>query len=320
MAVSGRPSTTSSCTSGAGWGCGEVSVLLSCLPACLPKMDGGSLMEQGDSQFDFDSSKDGGEAGFGSGWEDDLETMLLKGMKKKAQRRIAMMAGMGLLGLGVGLAVGLLGRSPGSGSSTVIQGPPGGGGCTGDDCKGCAPMHGRDAYRGWTLACSGGQNVDCDGCYGGDVPSSQRDACPHSCICIVTCDHRRGWDVNQLVVGDDALYAVQCNDGTWDGEDYCPPGSTSCRDSEGQALPEDRNALCLNHDDCATNPCGIGGRCFDAVQNYTCACHEGFSGRNCEIDEDECTAADNPCNLQVRTAHSLGRIARTLRAVALTRK
>ena len=51
------------------------------------------LMKQGDEQFDFDSGGGGGAgaggagaAGFGTGWEDDLEMMLLKGMKKKAQR------------------------------------------------------------------------------------------------------------------------------------------------------------------------------------------------------------------------------------------
>jgi hypothetical protein len=53
------------------------------------------LMKQGDEQFDFDSGGGGGAgagaggagaAGFGAGWEDDLEMMLLKGMKKKAQR------------------------------------------------------------------------------------------------------------------------------------------------------------------------------------------------------------------------------------------
>ena len=51
------------------------------------------LMKQGDEQFDFDSGGGGagtgaggaGAAGFGAGWEDDLEMMLLKGMKKKAQ-------------------------------------------------------------------------------------------------------------------------------------------------------------------------------------------------------------------------------------------
>ena len=46
----------------------------------------GSLLDQAESQFDFDGAKaDGGEAGFGSGWEDDLESMLLKGMKKKVR-------------------------------------------------------------------------------------------------------------------------------------------------------------------------------------------------------------------------------------------
>ena len=51
-----------------------------------------SLMKQGGEQFDFDSPSaapgagGGAGAGFGTGWEDDLEMMLLKGMKKKAQR------------------------------------------------------------------------------------------------------------------------------------------------------------------------------------------------------------------------------------------
>ena len=44
-----------------------------------------------EKQFDFDSAAPGAAngaagAGFGTGWEDDLEMMLLKGMKKKAQR------------------------------------------------------------------------------------------------------------------------------------------------------------------------------------------------------------------------------------------
>ena len=53
-------------------------------------MDDGSLLDQGNDQFDFDGATKGadGEAGFGAGWEDDLETMLLKGMKKKAQRSV----------------------------------------------------------------------------------------------------------------------------------------------------------------------------------------------------------------------------------------
>jgi hypothetical protein len=269
---------------------------------------GDTLMEQGDSQFDFDGVGKGGEsneAGFGAGWEDDLESMLLKGMKKKAQRRIAMMGAMGVLGVLVGAMWGwgaaVATTSP---NAPASQSGGGGGGCVGTACKGCAPMHGNHHYEGWTLACSGSQNIDCDGCYGGEVPSSQRDSCPHGCICTVTCDHTRGWDVNDMVVGEDSLYAVHCNDAAWQGEEGCSPGSPSCKDSDGHAT-----SLCLDHDDCLSHPCQNGGICSDALQNYTCACHPGFSGQNCAVDEDECTNGyvdpithqpirANPCNLQ----------------------
>ena len=64
------------------------------------------LMDQGDGQFDFDGASNGASGaegqGFGAGWEDDLETMLLKGMKKKAQRRIAIMGGMMVIGVLIG--------------------------------------------------------------------------------------------------------------------------------------------------------------------------------------------------------------------------
>jgi hypothetical protein len=270
----------------------------------------------GDDQFDFDGASkeaDGGEAGFGAGWEDDLETMLLKGMKKKAQRRIAMMAGMGVVGVLIGGLWGyVVAAATQSDSPVVVHGE-----CTGTECKGCRPMHGGHHYAGWTLACSGGQNVDCDGCYGGEVPNTQRDQCPHSCICTVRCDHTLGWDINDLVVGEDTLYAVHCQDGGWQGEEQCSPGSSSCKDTHGHALPAHRATLCLDHDDCASNPCRNGADCNDALQNYTCACHPGFSGQHCEVDQDECTngyvdettnpptnVRANPCNLQVSARHS----------------
>ena len=228
-----------------------------------------------------------------------------------------MMAAMGAVGITIGGLWGyFMGVASGGGSDSgpvvLTDGPH----TCGTDCKGCHamdPRHGgkQGPYAGWSVTCSGTQNVDCDGCYGGPVPAAQTDPCPHGCICMVTCDHRRGYDTNQLVVGNDTLYAVHCNDGHWDGEDFCPPGASSCKDAYGHNLPADKPKLCIDHDDCASNPCGVGGRCHDDVQNYTCACHPGFSGRNCEIDEDECqngaadgTVPPNPCSLQVR-AHSL---------------
>lgn len=246
-------------------------------------MDEGSLMDQADSQFDFDGAGSGntGDAGFGSGWEDDLESMLLKGMKKKAQRRIAIMVGVGTLGILLGALWGYgfaSATQPDNAPVVVDGGANAWTACT--DCEDCTPMHGHD-YTGWALACSG---IKCAGCFGGDG------GCPHGCICTVTCDHYSGWDTNELVVGEDNLYLVTCDDGEWVGEEQCSPGSGSCKDSHGN-----ETALCLNHDDCSPNPCQNGGICSDALHNHTCSCHPGFSGMDCEIDEDECNS--NPCGI-----------------------
>lgn len=256
----------------------------------------------GDGQYDFESGEKAGEngAGFGAGWEDDLETMLLKGMKKKAQRRIALMGAIGAAGIMVGALWGWGVAVSTQDAAPAIQ-AGGGGGCVGSACKGCAAMHGGHHYEGWTVTCSGSANVDCDGCYGGQTPIGQRDRCPHGCICTVGCDHSRGWDVNDKVVGGDTLYAVHCNDAAWQGEETCSPGAATCHDSDGAAT-----TLCLDHDDCLSNPCQNGGGCHDALQNFTCTCHPGFTGTHCEVDVDECTNgyADgqlliqpNPCQL-----------------------
>ena len=35
-------------------------------------------------------------------------------------------------------------------------------------------------------------------------------------------------------------------------------------------------------DDCASNHCGIGGNCTDAVNEYNCICFPGYTGTDCE--------------------------------------
>jgi hypothetical protein len=41
--------------------------------------------------------------------------------------------------------------------------------------------------------------------------------------------------------------------------------------------------LLTDIDECAPNPCGSGGTCFDAINGYNCVCAPGYSGVNCEI-------------------------------------
>ena len=38
-------------------------------------------------------------------------------------------------------------------------------------------------------------------------------------------------------------------------------------------------------DDCADQPCQNGGNCIDAVDDYTCNCAAGYTGKNCSVGE-----------------------------------
>ncbi|XP_060561687.1 fibropellin-1-like [Ruditapes philippinarum] len=41
------------------------------------------------------------------------------------------------------------------------------------------------------------------------------------------------------------------------------------------------------------NPCQNGGYCTDETNGYSCVCVDGYGGKNCEIDIDECSS--DPC-------------------------
>ena len=45
--------------------------------------------------------------------------------------------------------------------------------------------------------------------------------------------------------------------------------------------------------DCSGDTCLHGGQCEDLVLDFLCHCRPGYSGRNCEVDVDECAA--QPC-------------------------
>ena len=42
-------------------------------------------------------------------------------------------------------------------------------------------------------------------------------------------------------------------------------------------------SLLSDIDDCDDQPCQNGGNCTDAVNDYTCNCVAGYSGKNCSV-------------------------------------
>jgi hypothetical protein len=42
-----------------------------------------------------------------------------------------------------------------------------------------------------------------------------------------------------------------------------------------------------NIDDCDSKPC-VHGNCTGGVNDYTCDCHIGFTGSECETNIDDC--------------------------------
>ena len=49
----------------------------------------------------------------------------------------------------------------------------------------------------------------------------------------------------------------------------------------------------IDIDDCAATPCQNGGSCVDGLKSYSCQCPTGYSGVNCEHAIDRCVG--QPC-------------------------
>lgn len=45
----------------------------------------------------------------------------------------------------------------------------------------------------------------------------------------------------------------------------------------------------IDIDECMSNPCKNGATCNQYVDSYTCTCPLGFSGINCQTNDDDCT-------------------------------
>ena len=166
------------------------------------------------------------------------------------------------------------------------------------------------------LRCSNSEeeNLDCSACEGEGAGGTGM-PCPDGCFCAALClEH--GYSE---LPGDDQLFAVQCRAGAWHGEAF---KATILVDS----VATKQYVACIDVDECASNPCGVGGSCVtepDVPDAYECRCHKGYTCAGhtpslspygpppprtcsspdgargittaCSVDIDECTS--DPCHL-----------------------
>lgn len=50
----------------------------------------------------------------------------------------------------------------------------------------------------------------------------------------------------------------------------------------------------VNINDCSPLPCNNGGTCIDKVNDFDCQCVAGFDGKTCNNNIDDCNP--NPCH------------------------
>ena len=51
-------------------------------------------------------------------------------------------------------------------------------------------------------------------------------------------------------------------------------------------LPDFLFIFTVGIDDCSVQPCLNGGTCIDAVNDYTCRCASGYTGKNCGVGKN----------------------------------
>ncbi|XP_078618169.1 uncharacterized protein LOC144885875 isoform X3 [Branchiostoma floridae x Branchiostoma japonicum] len=133
-----------------------------------------------------------------------------------------------------------------------------------DDCAANPCVNGDcvDGVNSYTCTChSGYEGINCDKDING--------CSPNPCHTEATCE-----DIPAPGTG------AKCT---------CKPGFVGDGTSGGSGCKP------KNIDDCAANPC-VNGDCVDGVNSYTCTCHSGYEGTNCDKDINGCSS--NPCHTE----------------------
>jgi len=75
----------------------------------------------------------------------------------------------------------------------------------------------------------------------------------------------------------------------------CPDNSTYDQDYQCHCISgfASNGPDCVNIDECRANPCQ-NGTCMDLINDYSCVCASGYTGKNCSSNIDDCIP--NPCH------------------------
>eukprot|EP01051_Picozoa_sp_SAG22_P013993 SAG22_NODE_1636_length_3923_cov_3.294195_3_plen_997_part_00 len=269
----------------------------------------------------------------GAGWGmDDLDAMLLKGIKKKARRRMILTVALVVVGCVCSAVVMHKVVDPNMGGRTPIIAPGPGKCLTAFPVPQCAHTTGCSMQPPTCSYTGTKAQGNCDSCAKGKDPDGPPE-CSAFCTCIAHCDKPgvvAANDTHGSVVGP-GLYARSCGmDGQW-GPAYagnaagvgacidtstCGPDSCGQADKKGACDVYGKHCVCTKGyegtdcqtetDYCSPSPCQNGGRCdyhhtkaSIGMGVYECTCGTNqatgkpFGGTNCAEQDDLCFS--NPC-------------------------
>jgi hypothetical protein len=127
----------------------------------------------------------------------------------------------------------------------------------------------------------------------------------YKAFCEVDTLNCMGFDYRQTEVCTGGTCAGLVDDGTgvysWASDDVFDVITTEtddfCKNADGTGFSGKCRSACESISgryDCWDFPCRNKGVCIDGNSEYTCDCATGFSGKDCEVNDNECTMPKEP--------------------------